>query len=413
MPAPEPTATIPPPTPSPTVAPTPRPTQAPPVTSLPQPTPEPGELVLWAAVTEAQQEPLRQLIEQVSKMLEIEVQLTTKSTDALQADLHAALIADLPLPDLVWGTQDDLGILARQGLIQPAKDDLAADQFILATISGATLDNQRWGTPLAAQGALYLLYNRKLVGEAPQTTDALIVAARNQTTGNRFGLVAAWAEPRWLAAWLNGAGGTTLGGDGQPTLNTEEMIAALNLLKELRRTGPPPPSTYADGVKLFREGRAAFAIDGDWAIESYRQYTDTLDLGIAPMPLFSATGRAAAAPLNGIYLMYNADLAGVQLERAYALANALTQPEVQVQIARDLALLPALRAALADPALHDIPTIVAARVENATGLPPTQALRCAWSAISILLPPVLLGEVDQEDAGRLMQDRANNCIATP
>src|SRR5690606_24845382 len=87
------------------------------------------------------------------------------------------------------------------------------------------------------------------------------------------------------------------GGDGQPTLNTEEMIAALNLLKELRRTGPPPPSTYADGVKLFREGRAAFAIDGDWASASYRQYTHTLDLGIARAPRISATGRSAALDL--------------------------------------------------------------------------------------------------------------------
>ncbi len=199
----------------------------------------------------------------------------------------------------------------------------------------------------------------------------------------------------------------------RPTLDTPQMLAALNLLKELRSSGPPPPSTYADGVKLFREGRAAFAIDGDWSLEGYRQYTDTLDLGIAPMPQVSSSGRAAAAPLGGIYLMYGASLEGVQLERARALGAALAQPAAQVRLGRDLGLLPALRAALADPALHDTPALMSARIDGALGLPPTPALRCAWNAIGTLLPPVLLGEVEPQDAGRLMQERAVNCLAAP
>jgi ABC-type glycerol-3-phosphate transport system substrate-binding protein len=227
--------------------------------------------------------------------------------------------------------------------------------------------------------------------------------------------VAGWAEPRWLAAWLAGTGGAALGPDGAPELDTPQMLAALNLLKELRTTGPPPPSTYAAGVRLFAGGQAAFAIDGDWSLEGYRQYTDTLDLGIAPMPVVPASGRVAAPPLGGIYMMYGKSLDGVQLEQARALGAALAQPSIQARLARDLGLLPALRAALADPAVQDNPAlaVAAAQTDGAAGLPPTSALRCAWSAIAAELPLVLLGDVRQEDAGQLMQASADNCMATP
>ena len=35
--------------------------------------------------------------------------------------------------------------------LQPADDGLRADAFLPATVAGATLEGQRWGTPLAAQ----------------------------------------------------------------------------------------------------------------------------------------------------------------------------------------------------------------------------------------------------------------------
>ena len=135
----------------------------------------------------------------------------------------------------------------------------------------------------------------------------------------------------------------------------------------------------------------------------------------APMPVVPSGGRVAAPPLGGIYLMYGKSLDGAQLAQARALGAALAQPAAQARIARELGLLPALRAALADPAVRDTPALAAAaaQIDGATGLPPTSALRCAWSAIAAELPPVLLGDVPQEDAGRLMQASATSCLTTP
>jgi arabinogalactan oligomer/maltooligosaccharide transport system substrate-binding protein len=393
---------------------TPQPTAAPPVTAIVEPTAPPGALVLWAAATGPQLEALQHLVADASRAVGAEVQVIGKSADGLHADLRANALSGLPPPDLIWGTQDDLGILQREGMLQPARDRLNAAAFIPATIAGATVEGQRWGTPLAAQGALLLLYNRRLVDSAPRTSDELIVAARRLTIGDHYGLVAGWVEPRWFVAWLTGMSGAALARDGSPSLDTPQMVAALNLLKELRPSGPPPPSTYAEGAALFQQGRVAFAIDGDWSLADYRRYTDTLDLGIAPMPVVPATGRVAAGPLGGIYLMYGKTLAGTRLDLAITLGIALAQPAAQARIAHDLGLLPALRAALADPAVTGNPALAAAatQIDGAPGLPPTKALRCAWGAIKAELPPVLLGDTAQEDAGGLMQASATNCMAS-
>ncbi len=398
----------------PTRTPTRIPTATPAVTVLAEQEPPPSALVLWATATGPQLEALERLIAEVSQPAGIEVAVVGKSADGLYADIRANALAGLLQPDILLGTQDDLGLLQRDGILQPTVDGMDAGAFLPAAIEGATLDGQRWGTPLATLGSLLLLYNRRLVDAPPRTTDELIARARALTTGDQYGLVAGWAEPRWFAAWLTGFGGSATAPDGTPTLVTPEMLAALNLLKELRPSGPPPPSTYVEGVALFAQGRAAFAIDGDWALEGYRQYSETLDLAVAPLPIVPATGRVAAPPLGGIYLMYSKTLAGARIDQARAIGLALTQPAMQARIARDLGWLPALRAGLADPAVAASPALAAAaaQAEGAHGLPPIKGLRCAWDAIKAGLPSVLLGEQTQEEAVGRMQEQAMACMAT-
>ncbi len=405
------TPTAVPPTARPTEA--PRPTSAPPVTDEPAPTPRPAALRIWAAAREPQEAGLRRVLEEAAAAAQIEVSVTTRSPDALYADLAADLLAGEPAPDLVWASQEELALFQRDGLLLPAEDGVSTADLLPATVIGAESGGQRWGTPVAASGALLLLYNKKLTGDAPATTDELIVRSRALSGGEQAGLVAGWAEPRWFVALLAGYGGALIDADGAPTLDTPETLAALNLLKELRVAGPESPSTYADNARLFRRGDAAYALDGDWALDSYRQYTDTLELGVAAMPVVPATGRAAAPPLNGVYLMYTRDLAGARLDQARALATALLQPAAQARIAQELGLLPALRSALADPAIQQQPALAAAaaHAEEALGLPADKELRCAWDALAIWLPSVLLDEQPPDQAAARMQQDAETCAS--
>jgi maltose-binding protein MalE len=390
-----------------------RPTSAPKPSNAP-PTALPDRLTLWVAADERHAEALRLLLADIARQAGADIDVMIKDAAGMVLDARVAVLTNEPLPDLYWGTQDDLAALNREGLLQPAIGQFAEDDLLPAAVAGATVDGQRWGTPIAAQGFLLLLYNRRLADAAPATSDELIARTRALSGADRYGIVAGWAEPRWLAAWYSGAGGTLTDNAGQPALDTPAMVAALNLLKELRVAGPPQPSTYAAGARLFGEGQAAFAIDGDWAIDGYRQYSSTLDLAFAPMPRVSATGRIAAPPLTGLYLMYSKEMREEQRRQALGLAEALIRPDTQARIARELTVLPARRSLLTDPVVTQDPVLAAAaaQTDGAIGLPATPGLRCAWQAIGTALPAVLTGETTPEAAAAQMQANAVNCWRT-
>jgi len=404
------------PAPAPTVAPTtlatplPSPTAPPTATPPPTPTPAPEPLTMWVAADEAHRDALTRLLTDAAAETGVLVRITSGSPDAMIARLRVDQLDGRPSPDLIWGNGNDLAILRTMGLIQATRRTASPNDTLPAVITGATADGQQWGEPVAAQGFLLLLYNRKLVEHPPRTVDSLIATARASTGGNRVGLVAGWTEARWFALWLDMTGGTMLDADGMPLLDTPAVIAALDLLRTMRRYGPTPPSTYDEGARLFRRGRAALAIDGDWALESYRGLTETLELGIAPLPLTSR-GTPATAPLTGVYLMYGAALDDARLEQAEALAQTLREPAWQARIARDTGMLPASIAALSDPAVTDDPALAAAAqyARNAPGIPPDRPIRCAWDAIEAALSPFLLGKRTAAETASAMQQRADAC----
>ncbi len=405
----QPTATIPA-----TQAPVPTATIAPTlVATTPRPALDAGPLILWAVGPESQREALTKLLQQTASTAGIPVQIVAKSPNALATDITAGSLLGPP-PDMIWGGADDLFLLKQAGIIQPANDRLDDRRFLPATIEGATADGQRWGTPVAARGVLLLLYNRKLIDSAPRTTDDLLLQARRLNGGNQVGLVAAWIEMRWLEPWLRGFGSTSITSDGSPQLDTPAMVSALGLLKQLRTTGAPPPTTYAEGARLFRNGKAAFAIDGDWALQEYRSYSETLDLGYAALPTISANGRSALAPIDGVYLMHSTTLNGTRLAQGQQLGTALTQPLIQEQIASELGYLPALREALRSQTITNNPALMAAATNAlaAPGIPPQAGLRCAWAAGEQVLPQLLLGELNAEQAATRLQSWAKAC-ATP
>jgi len=227
------------------------------------------------------------------------------------------------------------------------------------------------------------------------------------------GLVMAWDEPRWLLPWLYGFGGApTSGPNGLPTLDTPEMRNALGLLRELAVASPTVVKSYQGGQRWFGAGEVAFAVDGDWALPTYRTLTTTLDLGIAPLPVIPATGRRALPMIAGSFLMFQRDLGGADLDRATAFATFLVSPQTQLRLVHDLGRLPVNQKALSDSAVRADPALAAAAAQaiSAPGLPPTKAARCALFGIDTWLPSVLKGTLDQAQTATAMQQEAEACV---
>lgn len=411
------TAALPPPTaPRPTQPPTAAATSTPTLPASPTATatPQPDTLMLWTTEQGRALELVRALAQEFGQQAGVSVQVVPRSTDTLRLDLIEAALVDEPLPDLIWGNQDDLAELLIDDQLQPIDQHEETEPFIPALITGATYKDALWGLPLTADESLLLLYNRALVAAPPATTDELISTARSFEDTQSYGIVAAWTEARWLLALLNGTGGTPTTSDGlQPTLNTPQMVAALNLLKELHMDSPPDQQNYTESRVLFGTGQVAFAIDGDWALPSYQSDDLSFDLGIAPLPRVPATGRRAAPAVGGTYIMVQRETTGSALLQARDFASYLTTADVQLRLVRTLQRLPSLRATLAMPAIANDPLLsaAAAQAEEAIGLPPTRALRCALWAMNIHLPAALKSDAEQQKAAEAMQQEAEWCLA--
>lgn len=398
--------------PTPTAAPTAAPSATPPPPSAtppspsatPPPTPQPRALRMWVGEDEPSLAAIRALVSAYQRDGGPAVRVVAKSPDTLRMSVAGLALTGEEPPDLIWADGETLAGLLADGQLRPAPDVGDPLPGLLEDVSAA---GERWGVPLTARGFLLLLYNRKIAAGPPATSDELIVRSR----AGGAGLVMSWAEPRWLLPWLNGFGGAVVGPDGAPSLDTPAMRSALGLLRELAVAGPSVVQTYRGGQRWFGQGEVAFAVDGDWALPEYRTLTDTLDLGIAPLPVVPATGRRALPPVSGSFLMFWRDLGGAELARAEAFAAFLAQPATQARLAGDLGRLPASRQALGDakitdPALSAAATMAAA----APGLPPTRAARCALFGIDVWLPSLLQGRLDQAETAANMQGEAEACV---
>ena len=76
-------------------------------------------------------------------------------------------------------------------------------------------------------------------------------------------------EPYWLMPWLGGFGGWPLDERYNPTLDTQAMIDALQFARSLKNEHQvvPPEVDYDVAVDDFKQGLAAYLIDGQWSLD--------------------------------------------------------------------------------------------------------------------------------------------------
>ena len=109
---------------------------------------------------------------------------------------------------------------------------------------------------------------------------------------DQYGLVYNLNEPFWLAPWLGlrwlvprrHEAYAEQSGDGR-------YPAVHNDLKFVHKI--VPMECDYDAAGLFKEGKAAMLINGDWSLAGYQadEVKSKVDLGVARIPMVSKTGR--------------------------------------------------------------------------------------------------------------------------
>lgn len=320
--------------------------------------------------------------------------VVNKDVEKLRQDFQTFSLAGNP-PDLLWTVSDHVGPFTAADLILPLDGLIDTASYVPNTLQAVTAGGKLWGAPISNGNQLMLLWNKSIAGaNAPADTDALVAAAKQYTdaASGKYGLVFNQTESFWLVPFLGGYNGSVFAADGiTPTLNTDAMKSALKLLYGWKFTNKvaPPEADYNGADGLFKAGKAAFIINGDWSLADYAKDPPTglgtANLGVAPLP--KITGADWPKPYTaGAFFMVSKKVASDSAKQAAVIdfIKWATAKEQQVGMVTALQRLPANAAALADPVVTGNPLLAGAAAAVQKGIPqPTNIeMRCVFDSMT-------------------------------
>lgn len=349
----------------------------------------------------------------------IRISRANYNTEDLRTQFQTAAMA-MGGPNLVYGPSDQVGPFVIMDLILPLDELLPPEVLARFDPSGLpTLDGHVWGLPDQVGNHLTLVANRAHVDEIPQDAGPWVEQLRLLTVDRDgdgkpevYGVVFDRVEPFFLVPWLGGFGGWVMDAQANPTLDSQGMIDALAFLKSLVDAGVMPRECdYQLADTLFKEGRAAYIVNGPWSWDGYRQAGVDIELGL--LPRIEATGLWPSPMTAAKCYSVNRYTHPASMPATLALLRWLTSPEVQKNLARELAVLPGDIEVRADPELVADPLLAASRrqVDRGRIMPIVSEMRAIWDAMRPAYQACLSGELTPEAAAARMQERAVRLIA--
>lgn len=342
---------------------------------------------------------------------DIKIEVVNKETEALREDFITSSLAG-GAPDLLWTVNDHAGPFVIADLIQPVDGFYNPDDYI----EGVEMGGNIWGVPINAGNHLMLMYNKRFIPEAPQNTDDMIAAAKRVSADNPdvYGLVYNFTEPFWLVPWLGGFGGSVFKEDGvTPNLNSQEMIDTLQFMYDLKFTHriTPQEADYNTMDTLFKEGKAAMIINGDWTLGEYPEILGD-DFAVAPIPMISSTGLWPAPYTSGKYFMVPSQVSGEVLDAVKDFITYALNEQNQRELVTRLNRLPGLLSLADDPLLTSDPIQQGsiAQMQVGTPMPSTVEMRANWDAMQPEQNSVLTGNMSPAEAAARMQTAAEQGI---
>jgi arabinogalactan oligomer/maltooligosaccharide transport system substrate-binding protein len=345
-------------------------------------------------------------------------EVVNKDVETLREDFqNTGLGGDAP--ELLWTVADHVGPFTAADLILPLDDMVDINTFVPAAAAAVTADGTLWGAPVSFGNQLMLYWNKDIAGEdAPADSDAWVEAAKGFTTGDQYGITFNQTESFWLVPFLGGFGGSVFDADGvTPTLNTDAMTGALQFMYDLKYTDKVTPAedTYDTADALFKEGKAAYIINGDWTLGAYAA-ADVLGdkLGVGPLP--KITGFEDPKPyIAGAFLMASKAV-GDDPDLKTVVSDFLkfaTAKEQQIGIVETLKRLPGNAEAIADPIVTDDVLLAGAAAAAQKGVPqPTNLeMRCVFDSMTAGVRDMFTGNSDIAGIAETMQTSAETCIS--
>ena len=382
---------------------------------------DPNRIVIWHQMRVDEREILQDQINQFTAAHPgVTVEQIYKETEELRSGFIVAAIAGQG-PDLVYGPSDQIGPFEVMGIIQPLEevfDSAYLDRFIPKGLTYYRGHLYQIADKLGNH--LTLIYNKDLVRKPPETDEELIATCMQLTVDRDgdgkpdvYGLAWNYTEPFFFIPFMTGFGGWVMTDDGRPTLDSPGTIEGLNFIRDLRDKYHiiPVESDYNIADMLFKDGKSAMIINGDWSWAGYRKAG--VNFGVAPLPRITRTGLWCEPMVSPKGYSINANVSAEKRALVVTLLKFLMEPEVQLQTARALSTMPTRREAVMSDFVQndDVLRNSARQIEQGRTMPVVPELRAIWDAMRPSYQAVLGGAKTPQQAARDMQALAIRKIA--
>ncbi len=321
---------------------------------------------------------------------------------------------DLMTVDIVWS-----GEYAANKYTLPLDDFMARDEAELqlddimpVAWTLGEWEGKHWAYPLAGY-ANVLNYRKDVLAEAglepPKTQQELLAYAKQLTDADNdfYGIALLGAKGPAVAqdymAWVQQHGGTILGADGKPVLNSAQNVEILEFFGELFKYAPPGATDYwwDQRETAFRSGNVAMMEGWSIARAGYEDPDISSVVGnvaIAKAPV--TEGMDPKYGFGGWGIGINAD--SENAEAAWEFIKWLSSPEIQKEwIRHDGA--PIRRSTLENPELNkEFPwfPILLESFENGDGdyRPRIPQYSIIQDALGTAVNGYLVGEMSAQEA---------------
>lgn len=335
-----------------------------------------------------------------------------KETEELRSGFIVAAIAGQG-PDLVYGPSDQVGPFEIMEIIEPL-DTLFEKEYLDKFIpKGLTYYKGKLYQIADKLGNhLTLVYNKDLLPAPPQTDEELIAVGKELTIDknndgriDQYGLCWNYTEPFFFIPFMTGFGGWVMTEEGVPTLDSPGTIQGLKFIRDLRDKHKiiPGEADYNIADALFKDGKSAMIINGDWSWAGYMKAG--INIGVAPLPKITSTGLWCAPMISPKGYSLNANVPAEKRPLVIKLLRFLMEPDQQLETATALFTMPTRVEVVQSDFVQndDILRNSAIQIERGRSMPVVPELRAIWDSMRPAYQAVLGGARTPEVAAKEMQ----------
>jgi len=359
---------------------------------------EEGKLLIWADDTRSGV--MRELAEEFTAKYKVPVEVQELNFGDIRDQLSVAGPAGKG-PDILIGPHDWLGQLIVNGLIEPIDLGAKAKDFTPVAISAFSWGDELYGVPYAIE-SIGLIYNKKLVPQAPKTWEELrtVGAKIADRAAQRWGFCVPHPDPYHEFPLMSAGGAYVFGNNPDGTLNPDDIglntkggVQGMQLLKALIDDGIMPLGVDSNATTtLFKEGKVGMVIAGPWVLEDVRKAG--VDYGIAKIPLIDGKRPRPFVGVQGF--MISAFSRNKMLAKAFLDEYVITQGTMLALFekgARPPVYIPALNA------VKDADAIAFYEIASeGVPMPSIPEMNNVWTAWSNAIELILNGKLPPQQA---------------